>query len=114
MDTNFTWSVTEKGGKAILYNNYLYHLKRENKNGSSIYVCTFKSCSRAITFKNNSIIKSNGPNHNHAPKLPENVQTVLSGLKRRILTDIDQPITKIYEDEVKKFVSGCSLHLHSI
>ena len=34
------------------------------------------------------IIKLNSENHNHDPKLPENVQTVFSGLKRRILTDI--------------------------
>jgi FLYWCH zinc finger domain len=114
MDTNFTWSVTEKGVKAILYNNYLYHLKRENKNGSLIYVCTFKSCSRAITLKNNVIIKSNGGNHNHDPKLPENVQAVYCGLKRRILTDIDEPVTKLYEEEVKKFVSDCLIYLLSM
>jgi len=32
--------------------------------------------------KNNAIIKSNGENHNHPPKLPENVQSVFCGLKR--------------------------------
>ncbi|CAF4101754.1 unnamed protein product [Rotaria sp. Silwood2] len=74
MDTKFAWLTTEKGEKAILYNNYLYHLKRENKNTSSRYVCTFKSCSRSITLKNNVIIKSNDENPNHEPKLPENVQ----------------------------------------
>jgi hypothetical protein len=106
MDTNFTWSATERGEKAILYNNYLYHLKRENKNGTLKYVCTLKSCSRAITVKNNVIIKSSVGNHNHDPKLPENVQTVYRGLKRRVLTDIDEPIPKLYEEEVKKFVSA--------
>jgi len=114
MNTNFTWSTTERGEKAILYINYLYRSRRENKNGSSIYQCTSKCCSRTITFKNNIIIKSNGENHNHDPKLPENVQTVFCGLKRRMLSDIDQPITKIYEEEVKKFVSACSFHLYSI
>ncbi|CAF1129795.1 unnamed protein product [Rotaria magnacalcarata] len=83
MDTKFAWSTTEKGEKAILYNNYLYHLKRENKNTSSHYVCTFNSCSRSITLKNNVIIKSNAENHNHQPKLLENVQAVFCGLKRR-------------------------------
>ncbi|CAF1545159.1 unnamed protein product [Rotaria sordida] len=103
MNTNFTWSTTEKGEKAILYNGYLYRLRRENQNGTLIYVCTFKLCSRTITLKNDVILKTNGGNHNHDPKLPENVQAVLCGLKRRVLTDIDQPVTKIYEDEVKKF-----------
>ena len=59
MNTNFTWSTTEKGEKPILYNNYLYRLKRENKNGSLIYVCTFRWCTRTITLKNNVIIKLN-------------------------------------------------------
>ena len=54
MNTNFTWSTTEKGEKAILYNGYLYRLRRENQNGSLIYVCTFKWYSRTITLKNNS------------------------------------------------------------
>ncbi|CAF2716925.1 unnamed protein product [Rotaria sp. Silwood2] len=93
MDTKFAWSTTKKGEQAILYNNYLYHLKRENKNTSSLYVCTFKSCSRSITLKNNVIIKSNDENHNHEPKLSENVQRVFCGLKRRVLDDVDQPIT---------------------
>ena len=34
MNTNFTWTTTERGEKAILYNNYLYRFKRENRNGS--------------------------------------------------------------------------------
>ena len=45
-------------------------------------------------------------------KLPENVQTVLSELKRRVLSDMAQPVTKIYEEEVKKFVSLSSLRLY--
>ncbi|CAF1313218.1 unnamed protein product [Rotaria sp. Silwood1] len=106
MNTNFTWSTTEKGEKAILYENYLYRLKRENQNGSLIFVCTSKWCHCAITVKNDLIIKSKAGNRNHDPKLPENVQRVLCGLKRRILTDIDQPVTKIYEEEVKKFSRG--------
>ena len=111
MDRNFTWTPSQRGEEAILYNNYLYRLKRKNQDGSAIYICTFKWCSRTVTLKNNAIIKSNCDKHNHDPKLPENVQGVLCGLKRRILTDIDQPIIQIYEEEVKKFVSTCSLHL---
>ncbi len=101
MDTKFTWSTTQKGERAILHNNYLYRLRRENQNGSFKYVCTIKSFPSVITLKNDAFIKCNG-NHNHAPKLTTNVQNVLTGLKRRVLTDVDQPIGKIYEDEVKK------------
>ena len=76
METNFTFSTKQKGEKAILYNRYLYLLKRENQNGTHLYVCTFNCCSRTISLKDNKIIKVNGENHNHDPKLPENVQTV--------------------------------------
>lgn len=92
----------------------MYRLKRENQNGSSIYVCTFKWCSRAITLKNNAIIKLNAENHNHEPKLPENAQKVFCGLKRRVLSDIDQPVTKIYEEELKKFASACLFQLYRL
>ena len=109
METNFTFSTTQKGEKAILYNRYLYRLKRENQNGTHLYVCIFNCCSRTISLKDNAIIKVNGENHNHDPKLPENVQTVLVGLKRRVLSDIEKPIPTIYDEEVKKFVSICSV-----
>jgi len=109
MDTKFTWSTRQKGERAILHNNYFYRLRRKNQNGSFKYVRTIKSCPSVITLKNDVIIKCNG-NHNHAPKLITNVQNVLTGLKRRVLTDVDQPIGKIYEDEVKKFVSILSFH----
>ena len=33
-------------------------------------------------------------------------------LKRRVLSDIDQPVTKIYEEELKKFVSACLFQLY--
>ncbi|CAF5052960.1 unnamed protein product, partial [Rotaria sp. Silwood1] len=39
MNMNFTWSTTQKGEKAIRYNDYLYRLKRENQNGSAVYTC---------------------------------------------------------------------------
>ena len=29
MNRNFTWTTSQRGEKAILYNNYLYRLKRK-------------------------------------------------------------------------------------
>ena len=52
-------------------------------------VITIKSCPCVITLKNNTIIKLNCTNHNHDPKLTEYVQNVLTGLKLRVLTDVD-------------------------
>jgi len=112
MNMNVTWSTTQKGEKAVLHNKYLYSLKRQNKNGSSIYSCTSKSCYCSIVLKNNLIIKTNGETHNHDPKLAENVQTAFSRLKRRMLDDVDQPVTKVYEEEVKRFVSASFFYLH--
>ena len=110
MNIKFTWSTTQKGERAILYNNYLYRLRCKNQNSSLIYVCTSKSCPCVITLKNNAIIKLNCTNRNHDPKLIKNVQNILAGLQRRILTDVNQTIGKINEEEVKKFVSILSFH----
>ena len=98
MEKNFTLSTTQKGEKSILYNRYLYRLKRENQNDTYLYVCTFKCCSCTVSLKDKAIIKVNGKNHNHDPKLPENVQTVLVGLKRRVLSDIEKTIPTIYDE----------------
>ena len=76
------------------------------------FMSALLKCSRTITLKDNVIIKLNDGNHNHEPKLPENVQKVFCGLKRRVLSDIDQSVTKIYEEELKKFVSACLFQLY--
>ncbi|CAM4788896.1 unnamed protein product [Rotaria magnacalcarata] len=99
MDTKFTWSITQKGEKALLYKNYLYGLRRENKNGSLVYACTNKSCPRVITLKNDAIIQCDVTRHNHDPRLADDVQNVFTGLKRRVITDVDKSIGKIYEEE---------------
>ncbi|CAM4795938.1 unnamed protein product [Rotaria magnacalcarata] len=112
MDTKFTWSITQKGKKALLYKNYLYRLRRENKNGSLVYVCTNKSCPRVITLKNDAIIQCDVTRHNHDPRLTDDVQNVFTGLKRRVITDVDKSIGKIYEEEVKKFVSNLAFAIH--
>ena len=81
MNSNFTWSTTVRGEKAIRYNNYLYRFKREKQNGSLIYVCTYKWCARTISVRDNIIIDTNGGKHDHDPKLSENVQSKI--YKRR-------------------------------
>ena len=108
MNMNFIWSTTQKGEKAILYKHYLYRLKPENRNGSVTYVCTIKSYARLIALKNDVIIKSDGRTRNHAPILSDNIQAVFTGLKRRVLTDNDQSIGRISDEEVKKFVNFLS------
>ena len=105
MNMNFAWSIIQKGERTIHYNDYLYRLKGENQNGLVIYVRAIKSCDRLITLKNDVIIKSDDRSDNHAPKLFDNVQAVLTELKRRVLPDNDQSIGKIYYEKVKKFVS---------
>ncbi|CAF2049830.1 unnamed protein product [Rotaria magnacalcarata] len=102
MDTKFTWSTNQKGEKALLYKNYLYRLRRENQNGSLIYVRINKSCPRVITLKNDAIIQCDVTRHNHDPRLTEDVQTVFTGLKCHVINDVDQSIGKIHEEEVKK------------
>ena len=75
------------------------------RKASVIYAYTIKACGRLITLKNDVIIKYDGKSHNHAPKSSNNVQAVLNGLKCRVLTDNNQSIGKIYDEEVEKFRS---------
>ncbi|CAF0858094.1 unnamed protein product [Didymodactylos carnosus] len=50
-----------------------------------------------LSLKNDAITKSIATNHN--PKLPDNVQNVLTGLKRRVLIHAYKPTPKIYGEE---------------
>ncbi|CAF2171282.1 unnamed protein product [Rotaria magnacalcarata] len=104
-------SLGQQGEKAPLYKNYLYRLQRENQNRSLAYVCTSKSCPHVITLKNDAIIQCDATRHNHDPKRTEDLQNVFTGLKRRVITDVDQSIGKTYE-EVKKFVSNLAFAIH--
>ena len=88
---NFTWLTTQKGEKAIRYDDYFFGLKSENQNDSAVQ----SNPVVVLSLKNDIIIKSDGTSPNHAPKLSDNVQAVLTGLKHRVLTDNDQLIGKI-------------------
>jgi len=51
MSTNgksFSHLTTQSGVDGILYEKYLFSLKRSNKNGSQYWVCTHKQCSASI------------------------------------------------------------------
>ena len=54
-----------------------------------------------MTLKDNTVNKPNGSDHNHSPKLPENVQTMSCLLEHRVLMDFHQSVRNIYEEEVK-------------
>ncbi|CAF4422397.1 unnamed protein product, partial [Didymodactylos carnosus] len=106
---HFSRIKTEKNQDGILYKSYLYRLKRSNKNGTEKWVCTRNCCSCSITIKDDVIIGSSGIDDNgthypmHDPKLPENVLSCVSSIKKRILEEPTTPIPQIYDQQVKKF-----------
>ncbi|CAF3421432.1 unnamed protein product [Rotaria sp. Silwood1] len=92
-----------------MFKNYLFGLKRTNKNGNQIWICTHKLCNASIVMREGLIvktssIKSDGSHEfQHQRKLDANVYECIRSIKRRIDEDPATPVSVLYEQQVKKF-----------
>jgi hypothetical protein len=106
---SFSRLNTQSDGEGILYEKYLFGLKRSNKNGSQYWVCTHKRCNASLTTLGSSIVKSFGVKSDgshdveHAPKCSIEVHECITSIKQRIENEPTTPIPLLYDEQVKKF-----------
>jgi hypothetical protein len=92
-----------------MYKDYHFGLKRANKNGTKVWICTHKSCNASITTHESSIVKSSyiksDENHEyeHPAKMSLNVYECIKSIKRRIEEEPTAPVSLLYDQQVKKF-----------
>jgi hypothetical protein len=92
-----------------MYKNYLFRLKRTNKNGNEVWMCTHKLYNVSITMREGSIIKTfsiksdGSPEFEHQEKMGINTYECIRSVKRRIDEEPTAPVSSLYEQEVKKF-----------
>jgi len=55
---NVSVITTQSGNNGIMYKNFLFGLKRKNKNGSEFWMCTHKVCNASIVTHQNLIIRT--------------------------------------------------------
>jgi hypothetical protein len=80
---NFTKITTQSGKNGIMFKNYRFGLKRTNKNGDEVWICTHKLCNASITMREGSVvktssIKSDGSHElQHQAEMDLNVQMII-------------------------------------
>ena len=53
---NISFITTQSGKDGIMFKNYLFGLKRTNKNGNQIYICTHKMCNASIVLREGLVV----------------------------------------------------------
>jgi hypothetical protein len=55
---NVSVITTQSGNDGIMYKNFLFGLKRKNKNENEFWMCTHKVCNASIVTHQNLIIRT--------------------------------------------------------
>ena len=55
---SFSKFTTQTGNDGIMFKNYHFGLKRTNKCGTQMWICTHRSCNASITTREDFIVKT--------------------------------------------------------
>ncbi|CAF2566055.1 unnamed protein product [Rotaria sp. Silwood2] len=98
-DNSFSPIVTQSGNDGIMFKNYHFGLKRTNKNGNKVWICTHKSCNASITTNECSILKTSSMksdgrhDYEHSEKMSLHVYECMKSIKRRIEEEPTAPVS---------------------
>ena len=106
---HFSTITTQRGNEGIIFKDYHFGLKRTNKNGSKIWLCTNKLCKPSMKTQQSSIATTKGiqpdgsHDYQHEPKMSFSVYECLQSIKQKVDKEPTAPVSILYEQEVKKF-----------
>jgi hypothetical protein len=101
----FSVVETQKGSKAIHFQENFYRLQKSNKNGSTRWICTNRTCSSSLTIKNEIILVARGI-HNHSNlKRSIPIMKTVREIRQEVCDNVSKPIGQIYNDHVAKYVN---------
>ncbi len=95
---------SQKGSKVIHFQDNFYRLQKNNKNGTTRWVCTNRLCSSSITIKNEIIQKIKGQHNHNKIKHSVSVIKVIKEMRHEASHNISKPITQIYSEFVSEYV----------
>ncbi|CAF2092695.1 unnamed protein product [Rotaria magnacalcarata] len=108
-DDSFSPISTQSNKDGIVFKNYHFGMKRINKNGTQVWICTHKLCNAAINICNGSIVKTSSikpdgsHEFEHQPKMSLDIYECIKSIKRRIEEEPTAPVSLLYDQQVKKF-----------
>lgn len=100
----YSFVSTQKGSKAIRFDDNFYRLQKSNKNGTTRWICTNRLCSASLTI-NNEIIQVVRGTHNHNSiqrSIP--IVKIIDDIRNEVCDNISKPIPQIYNDRVSQYV----------
>jgi hypothetical protein len=96
---------TQKGFKAIHFQENFYRLQKSNKNGTTRWICTKRQCSSSLTIKNETIQVVRGT-HNHGNlKRSVPIMKVVDEIRHAVCNNVSKPIAQIYNEHVSQYVN---------
>lgn len=96
--------TTQKGSKAIYFENNLYRLQKKNKNGTHRWVCTNRSCSCCLIIKDETLQLIKGKHSHTTQKLSLSVIQAVHEMRQKVCHDPSKAITQIYNEVVSTYV----------
>ncbi|CAM4828975.1 unnamed protein product [Rotaria magnacalcarata] len=108
-DDSFSLISTQSNKDGIVFKNYHFGMKRINKNGTQVWICTHKLCNAAINICNGSIVKTSSikpdgsHEFEHQPKMSLDIYECIKSIKRRIEEEPTAAVSLLYDQQVKKF-----------
>ena len=95
---------TQKGSKAIHFQQNLYRLQKTNKNGTASWVCTNRRCSSSLTINDEKIQKIRGKHNHSSIKRSLSILDMVNGIRQEVSENLSTPITQIYNQAVSEYV----------
>lgn len=95
---------TQKGSKAVRFNDNFYRLQKTNKNGTTRWICTNRQCSASLTMNNDIIEAVRGTHDHNNMKRSISITQVIDEMRSEVCENLSKPITHIYNDHVAEYV----------
>lgn len=96
---------TQKGFKAIDFQENFYRLQKSNKNGTTRWICTKRQCSSSLTIKNETIQVVRGTHNHDNLKRSAPIMKVVGEIRQEVCNNVCKPITQIYNEHVSQYVN---------
>ena len=96
---------TQKGYKAIHFQQNLYRLQKTNKNRTARWVCTNRQCSSSLTINGEKIQKIRGKHNHSSIKRSLSILEMINGIRQEVSEHLSTPITQIYNRTVSEYVA---------
>ena len=100
----FSMVTTQKGFKAIHFQENFYRIQKKNKNGTDRWVCTNRLCSSSIIIKNGTIQIVKGRHNHNNVKRSTSIVKIIHTIRQEVCENPSKPVSQIYNEAISTYV----------